>query len=227
MHKIILLSLLSLPLVAGFFPSSVHSSISSVQGNTVSLSKAFPINGMSGVIVHTYKNSLSATTYRLSQTTSSGKAKLSDASVIHHDKLPTIKTPVRKGDKVIGGYLYQNVLVLAPDAKTYQRVIKSYQKKWIHPDLFAVYLSEKGEGKATKETLLNFAKKYQVGLIYIVRKNSEVLLDPISGKIISTKSRIGTVSKGEFPFYTRLGALESGWFGTSETGDYYHAVGAF
>jgi len=226
MHKILLLSLLSLPLFAGFFPSTVHTSVKAVQGDTITLSKAFPRNGMSGVVIHTYRNALSAITSRLNQTASNGTAQLSDAGVIHHDELPTIKTPVRQGDKVIGGYMYQNVLVLAPDADTYARVIRSYNKKWIHPDLFALYLSVEGEGRATKETLLHFAKKYQIGLIYIVRKNSEVLFDPISGKIVSQKARVGAVSKGNFPFYMRLDALESGWFGKTEIGNYYQAVGA-
>lgn len=226
MHKIILLSLLSLPLFAGFFPSPVHTSVKSVNGNTITLNKAFPKNGMSGVVVHSYKNALSAVTSRLSQTASNGTAKLSNSGVIHHDELPTIKTPVKRGDKVIGGYMYQNVLVLAPDADTYARVVNSYNKKWIHPDLFALYLSLEGEGRATKEALLHFSKKYQIGLIYIVRKNSEVLFDPISGKIISQKARVGAVTKGKFPFYMRLSALESGWFGKSEIGNYYQAVGA-
>jgi len=226
MHKLLLLTLFSLPLFAGFFPTTVHTTVQSVQGKNIQLSKAFPQNGMSGVVVHTYKNSLSAITSRLSQTASNGSAKLSNAGVIHHDELPTIKTTVRRGDKVIGGYLYTNVLVLAPDADTYARITRSHNKKWIHPDLFALYLSVEGEGHATKETLLHFAKKYQIGLIYIVRKNSEVLLDPISGQIVAKKARVGTVTKGNFPFYMRLGALESGWFGKSETGNYYQAVGA-
>lgn len=226
MHKLLLLTLFSLPLFAGFFPSTVQTTVQSVNGKKIKLSQAFPQNGMSGVVVHTYRNALSAITSRLSQTSSNGSAKLSDAGVIHHDELPTIKTAVQKGDKVIGGYMYQNVLVLAPDADTYAKVTQSYNKKWVHPDLFALYLSVNGEGRATKETLLHFAKKYQIGLIYIVRKNTEVLLDPISGKIISQKARSTAPTKGHFPFYMRLGALESGWFGKSETGNYYQAVGA-
>jgi len=226
MHKILLLSLFSLPLFAGFFPSTVHTSVQSVQGNTITLSKAFPQTGMSGVVIHNYQNSLLAITSRLSQTASNGTAELSDVGVIHHDNIPSINTAIKAGDKVIGGYLYQNVLLLAPDADTYAKITRSYNKNWIHPDLFALYLSIEGEGHATKEALLHFSKKYQIGLIYIVRKNSEVLLDPISGKIIAQKAREGAVTKGKFPFYMRLGALESGWFGKSETGNYYQAVGA-
>ncbi|MDQ7085132.1 MAG: plasminogen-binding N-terminal domain-containing protein [Sulfurovum sp.] len=226
MYKIVLLSVFSLPLFAGFFPSTVHTSVQSVNDTSIMLQKPFMHNGMTAVVVHSYDKTLHAINSRLTQTGLDGTSILISADIIHHDELPTVKTTVRKGDKVIGGYLYNNVLVLAPDADTYARVTKSYNKKWIHPDLFALYLSVEGEGRATKANLLHFAKKYQVGLIYIVHKDSEVLLDPISGVVIAKKARIGSVSQGKFPFYMRFDSIESGWFGGSETGNYYQAVGA-
>jgi len=116
------------------------------------------------------------------------------------------------------------VLLLAPDANTYAKIVSSHTKKWIHPDLFALYLSVEGEEKPTKENLAIFAKKYQVGLIYIVRKNSAVLLDPISGKIVSRKSMENLPKKGTFPFYMRFKSLDSGWFGSSIEGDYYKTM---
>lgn len=226
MRKILLTLLLSFPLFAGFFPSSVQTSIQSVNGKTSTLSKPFPINGMTGVVIHNYGKGLNAITSRISQTSSNGQTQLLSVGVIQHEALPTINTSVQAGDKVIGGYLYHNVLLLAPDADTYARVTKSYHKKWIHPDLFALYIAREGEGRASKENLAKFAKKFQIGLVYIVDKNSERLVDPISGKTIAKKARVGTISKGMFPFYMRLGTLETGWFGGSETGEYYQAMGA-
>ena len=226
MRKIALLSILALPLFAGFFPSTVHTSIKSVEGSSIILKSAFPANGMSGVVIHPYGNGLSAITSRITQTSSNGETKRIDADIIHHDELPTIKTTVTTGDKVIGGYLYENVLLLAPDADTYAKIVKSNHKKWIHPDLFALYLSVQGEERPTKENLSLFAKKYQIGLIYIVRKDSEVLLDPISGQIVSQKSVSNHPAKGQFPFYMRFEQLESGWFGSTATGNYYKTVGS-
>ena len=226
MRKIALLSLLSLPIFAGFFPSTVHTSIKSVEGSSIMLKSKFPTNGMSGVVIHTYGNGLTAITSRISQVSSNGATTLIDADVIHHDELPTIKTAVNAGDKVIGGYLYNNVLLLAPDADTYAKIVKTYHKKWIHPDLFALYLSTQGEERPTKENLSLFAKKYQIGLIYIVRKDAEVLLDPISGKVVSQKAVSNLPEKGQFPFYMRFEQLESGWFGSAATGDYYHTMGS-
>jgi hypothetical protein len=226
MLKIALFTLLSLPLIAGFFPQSVHTSIKSVNGSSIMLKSKFPANGMSGVVVHSYGNGLTAITSRITQVSSDGTTSLIDADIIHHDKLPTIKTPVKVGDKVIGGYLYNNILVLAPDADTYTKIVKSNSKKWIHPDLFALYLTVEGEDKVTKENLSIFAKKYQVGLVYIVRKDAAVLFDPISGKIVSQKSVSNLPAKGQYPFYMHFEKLKSGWFGSEAEGNYYNMVGA-
>ena len=46
MHKIALIALLSLPLFAGFFPQTVHTSIKSVSGKTVILQSKLPVTGM-------------------------------------------------------------------------------------------------------------------------------------------------------------------------------------
>ena len=221
MRKIALISLLALPLFAGFFPSTVQTSISAVGEKSVSLSSALPVNGMSGVIIHNYGNELEAIISYLTQTSSEGNAKLIETDVIHHDELPTIKTAVASGDKVIGGYLYNNVLLLAPDADTYAKITASYNKKWIHPDLYALFLSEEGEATPSKENLANFAKAYQVGLIYIVKNGSAVLLDPISGNIVGQKTMTGLPAQAQYPFYMRFDEIQTGWFSKSGKGDYY------
>ena len=226
MHKIAFIALLTFPLFADFFPKTVHTSIQSVDATSIKLNSTFPVNGMSGVVIHPYENGLNAITSRITQVSSDGSTQLIDADIMHHDELPTIKTPVTRGDKVIGGYLYNNVLVLAPDAETYAKITKSYSKKWIHPDLFALFLSVEGDDRPTKENLSIFSKKYQVGLVYIVRKDSEILMDPITGEIISEKATSNLPVEGQYPFYMRFGTLKSGWFGSESTGNYYNVMGS-
>jgi hypothetical protein len=224
MRKIAFMVLAALPLFAGFFPPTVQTSISNVAGKNVSLRSALPVPGMSGIVIHNYGNNLQAITRTLMQT-SPGKAKLLENDTIIHDELPTIKTAVRAGDKVIGGYLYNNVLLLAPDANTYARVTSSANKQWVHPDLYALFLSQEGEASPSRENLAVFAKKYQVGLIYIIKKNSAVLLDPISGQIVSKKSVNGMPSKAQYPFYMRFDEIKTGWFSKgSKKGSYYNMV---
>lgn len=225
MRIIALFALFTLPILAGFFPKSVHTSIQSVEGQYITLKSAFPIQGMSGVVIHNYGNDLTAITHRITQT-SKKKAKLLSSDVLHHDKLPTIKTSAKAGDKVVAGYLYDNVLLLAPDADTYAKVTGQYRDKtWIHPDTYALYLAVHDELLVTKENLASFAKKYQVGLIYIVRKDSAILLDPVSGKTVAKKVMKGLPSEGKFPFYMRFDKLDTGWFGSDVKGNYYNSVG--
>ncbi len=227
MRKLALLFLFCLPLVAGFFPSTVTTKVKSVKGSDIILASAFPVTGMSGIVIHAYADNLSAITSRITQTDTSGKATLLHADIIPHEELPTVKTPVKAGDKVIGGYLYDNVLLLAPDADTYAKITKTYHKTWIHPDTFALYLSVEGEEKPTRQNLQEFAKKYQIGLVYMVRQHDDILLDPISGKIVAQKARSHAPATAQFPFYMRFEKLESGWFGSEAKGDYYTTMGQF
>jgi len=220
MRKIVLIALTSLPLLAGFFPHTVNTSIKSVSGNSITMNSSFPQNGMSGVIIHNYGNNIKAVTSNIVQT-AKGQAKVIGNDIIAHDELPTIKTAMAKGDKVIGGYLYDNVLLLAPDANTYSKVTKSYNKHWIHPDLYATHLAQEGENIPTKENLAKFAKKYHIGLIYIIKKNSSVLLDPISGSYVGKKSAEKLPTKARLPFFMRFDEINSGLFSSSYKGTYY------
>lgn len=226
MRKIAFMALAALPLFAGFFPSTVHTSVSSVAQHTLSLKSALPVNGMSAVVVHDYGKSLEAVTAYITQTASNGSADIIGKDIIAHDELPTIKTAVSAGDKVIGGYLYDTVLLLAPDADTYAKITSSHKKLWIHPDHFALFLTREGDAYPTKENLALFAKEYQVGLIYIVRNGSAVLLDPISGHIVGEKAISDLPAKGQFPFFMRFEKISTGWFSKSATGNYYQAMEA-
>lgn len=221
MLKIALMALATLPLFAGFFPSTVQTSISAVEKNNISLRSILPVNNMSGVVIHNYGNEFEAIVSYLIQTSPEGTGILIDTDMIHHDELPTIKTAVSPGDKVIGGYLYNNVLLLAPDANTYSKIIASHSKKWIHPDLYAIFLSKEGEAVPTRENLAAFAKTHQVGLIYIVRNGSAVLLDPISSKIVGKKTLSGLPAEAQYPFFMRFDQIDTGWFSKSGKGNYY------
>lgn len=224
MRKIALITLLSLPLFSGFFPQTVHTSISKISDKSVSLNSTFPASGMSGVVVHDYGNELEAITSRVVQN-ASGTVTLLNTDIIHHDELPTIKTAIKAGDKVIGGYLYNNVLLLAPDAETYAKITSQHSKKWVHPDLFALFLSKEGDAAPSKENLASFAKTYQVGLIYIIAKGTAKLLDPISGKIVGQKVLSDLPAQGKAPFFMRFDEIDSGLFSKENTKSYYEIIG--
>jgi len=222
----VILSILSLAitfLMADFYPATVQSSIAGVKNGSLLLSGGFPAKGMSGVIIHNYGENLQAITSYLRY--NGGKsATIIKNEPIQHEELPAVKPKVRLHDKVIGGYLYSNILLLAPDANTYARITASANKNWIHPDLFAMFLSREGDQYPTKDNLEKFANEYQVGLIYIVQRNKAVLYDPISRRYVSQKTISGLPAKGQIPFYMRLGKIKVGWFSKKAKGSYYQLM---
>ena len=227
LKRAISLCLLTLPLIlsAGFFPPTVHSTVKSVQGNKVTLSKALPVNGMSGIVMHGFGKGLSAITGVLTQT-SPGVATVRKGDLLDHKGLPTPKSVAQPGDKVIGGYLYSNVLVLAPNAQTYAKITRSGGRFWIHPDLYAAFLAREGDSTPTPSNLAKFAKEAQVGLVYVVQKSRAILFDPLSGHVVGSKPFTPVGSEAKYPFYNRFSKVSGGWFGGSSKGDYYQSVGA-
>jgi hypothetical protein len=217
-------SLVLSSLMADFYPSTVSSKVTGVKANIITLSKPLPYKGMSGVIIHNYGSKLEAiSNYIIYE--NGNKARTMAFEPIIHEELPAVKPKVKLGDRVIGGYLYNNVLLLAPDANTYKSITSSSNKNWIHPDLYAMFLSKEGDQIPTQKNLAQFASEYQVGLVYIVIRGKGVLYDPVSRRYIKSKTLTGLPAKGQFPFYMRLGKIESGWFSRDAIGTYYNTVG--
>jgi hypothetical protein len=224
LKKIIIFLLMGAPLFPGFFPSSVRSRIVSVNGNRAVIDRPFPVNGMSGIVIHDFGKGRSVVS-AIAVQSSSSKVKLRKGDLLGADNLPGPSKTAVVGDRVIGGYLYDNVLLIAPNAKTYASITTSSRKHWIHPDLFAAYLGREGDSSINRKNLAGFAKEAQVGLVYIVGRDRAVLLDPISGHVVARKSYTPKGSESRYPFYMRFNRFRSGFFGGS-AGDYYKEVEA-
>ena len=227
MRIVAMLALTLLPLFADLFPQTTQTTILEVSDKSIKLKSLFPRNGMSGVVIHNYDHGLEAITSRVIQN-KAGQVTLQSKEIIHHDKLPSIKTKVNPGDKVIGGYLYNNVLLLAPNKEIYQKVTSMYNKKWVHPDLFALFLDKEGDNVPTHKNLAVFAKAYQVGLVLIIGSKKAKLLDTISGKIVGIQAMKGLPKKGHAPFFSRLNKMEpESVFARGTSLSYYELMDAF
>ncbi len=224
MRHIALLFFSALPLLAGFFPATVTTTVAKADKESITLAHPLPVNGMSGVVIHNFGGKLQAVTGYIEQLDNQGKATLLLKDAMPHEKLPSIKTPIQPGDSVIGGYLYDRVLLMAPDAANYEALTQRYDRQWVHPDLFATYLANNGEEKPTKENLKAFARAYQIGLICIVKRDQTILLDPLSGKVVSSSAHAPVTAEANYPFYRRLKPLEHGLFSSEAKGDYYNMV---
>jgi hypothetical protein len=226
MKKILFTLLLAaFPLLAGFFPPTVHTTIKAVDGDRLTLARPLPVNGMSGIVIHDFGKGLQAITAILTQT-APGQANYHKGDLLQHKGLPTPKSVAAPGDKVIGGYLYNNVLVLAPNAETYAKITRAGGRHWIHPDLYAAFLAREGDSTPSASNLARFAREAQVGLVYIVQKGRAILFDPISGHVVGQKAFQPVGSESKYPFYNRFSKISGGLFGGSSEGDYYQSVGA-
>ena len=210
--------------MAQFYPPTVSSKVNSIKGNNISLNNPFPKKGMSGVVIHNYGSELEAISSYLIYRGGT-KATLHNHEPIIHGELPAVKSNVKVGDRVIAGYLYSNILILAPNSATYASIVSSASKNWVHPDLYAMFLSKEGDQVPTKDNLAKFASEYQIGLVYIVTRGKGMLYDPVSRKYVGQTSLKGLPKKGQFPFYMRLGKIDSGWFSREATGTYYQTMG--
>jgi len=220
---LILMAILSIPIFAGFYPTTINTTISSVAKNEITLKTPLSVTGMSGAVIHNYGNRLQAIVGYITQINSS-KAISINSTAMSHSTLPNVKSRIKVGDSVIGGYLYNNILLLAPNENIYTTITRSSDKNWIHPDLYATFLSKESQNSPTKANLLRFAKEYQVGLIYIVKRDTAILYDPISQKIVSQKAMQNLPSKGNLPFFMRLPEIKTGIFGGKVKGNYYQIM---
>lgn len=219
MSKILISLLFSLPLLADLFPATMQSTILNTNNNIIQISPPFPVNGMSGIVIHTYKDGSSAATTGGVQN-ENGLLTIIDTPLMENGNLPQIATKAIAGDKVIGGYLYDNVLLLAPNQTTYNEITSKYRKNWVSPDNYASFISQKRDGIPTKENLASFAKSYQVGLIAVIKKDSIVIYDPLSQRVI-TKEPFATQTQTQTPFFSNFEKVRTGWFGSTVDDDYY------
>lgn len=226
MRKVILILFSTLMLMAGQLPKKIVTTIYSIERDgRVILSGNIP-RGRSGIVVHSYGNGLFAITHT-AISLGGNRAIIDNYKTLKHKDLPTIKTAIQKGDKVIFGNLYSNVLLIAPDEQSYSTITKSINRVWIHPDMYAYYLIKNNESRVTLKNLKKFAIENQVGLVVIVAKDGIRVLDPISGVYLRKLPLNINISKAQSPFYARFEQIDTDIFSQADKKEfpaYYKGV---
>ena len=220
MKKILFFILItSYSLFADALPTSIKSSVKSINNGTIQLSTAVPA-GLSGIIIHNYGNGLSAITHT---TISLGNAKASihPHTAIIHKNIPSIQTEVTVGDQIIFGNFYDNALVIAPNRTAYQQITKKFQRTWVHPDAFALEFMQEGETTMSMEIIERFAKKNQIGLVLVVTTDKLLVIDPISKKIIGSTGLKTNPSSAMTPFYARFKQMDLSVFSMGDNSKKY------
>jgi hypothetical protein len=209
----------SYSLFADALPTTIKSSVKSTSNGIIQLSSAIPV-GMSGIIMHNYGNGLSAITHT-AISLGGGKASVQAYTAILHKNIPSIKTAITVGDRVVFGNFYNNALLIAPNQVAYKQITGKFQRTWIHPDAFALDFMQKGETKISMDILERFAKKNQVGLVLVITSDKLLVIDPISKKIIGSTGLKTNPNSAKTPFYARFEQMDISVFSVGENSKHY------
>ena len=190
---------LSLTLMASFIPSKTYTTVTSVNGDTVTMANSFALNGMSGLVLRHLSTGDYALVYV--KQIAPKKAEIIDKDPLGGKALANIKPIPKVGDRVIGGFLYSKVMVLAPNRDTFVNIQNRFGIKSINPDLFMSFLASRGSSSPSSNDYKAFAKLTHVGLFVIFKNGFITLYDPISeseiGKVMMDISNYSAMK----PFY--------------------------
>ena len=195
---LIFVTLLS-TLIANFIPPKTYTSVSAVSGNTITMANSFAKNGMSGLVLR----QINGVDYALAyvKQTAKNRAVVIDTDPLGGKNLANIKPQIKVGDRVIGGFLYDKVMVLAPNRDTFVNIQNRFGIKSINPDLFMSFLANKGSNNPNKSDYKEFAKLTHVGLFVIFKNGFITLYDPISDSEISKVMMDISTYNAVKPFY--------------------------
>ena len=203
MKKLVsIFTLFIMTLTASFVPPKTYTTVTSVNGNKIQMANSFAYNGMSGLVTRTLANGDFALVYV--KQTAPNQAVIVDKDPLGGKNLANLKPIPKVGDKVIGGFLYDKVMVLAPNRDTFVNIQNRYGIKSIDPNLFMGFLANRGSSNPSSSDYKAFAKLSHVGLFVIFKNGFVTLYDPISdaelGKVMMDISVYNAIK----PFYNTL-----------------------
>lgn len=146
-----------------------------------------------------------------------------DDNILPQNAIPTTKLVPENGDKFILNHLYKTSLLIVPNLKAKNNIIKLYpHQNFLSEDFFAAHLKILKQPIPEKETISKFAQSQQIGTIFIVVKNKLYVVDSITFNIIDTIALDYNDDSTNVPFLTKIDNIKQGIldFGDDEIEDY-------
>lgn len=164
--------------------SKIYTTVTAVDANSITLATPLPYSGMSALVLRQTPAGEYALVY-LKVTQNRGV--VIDKDPLGGNPLATIKPTVKVGDSVIGGFLYNRALVLAPTKELEQKAKSVISAQSVDPQLFKTYLASSGKS-ATGASYKEFAKLLGIGVILLADESGVNVYDPISQTVITRVS---------------------------------------
>jgi hypothetical protein len=134
-----------------------------------------------------------------------GSIEYLENNLLEQEYLPRVIETPQAGDKIIFNYLYKNAVVIAPDYKTYKKVMSKYPNTlFVDIDTFSGFLVREAQPVPTKELFKKYAREYDVGLFYIAVDGRLFTVDAKTLDTISTRNFRVSTKNQQTPFYSRV-----------------------
>jgi len=175
--------------------------------------------GMSGFVVRHFDATHSSiiANVRVTQVNPSSNRALVEFSPydgLHQNSLPSGTWTPKAADEVVIAYDYGRALLIAPNDDTYAALTASIPNiEWIHPDLYATYLSHQGHPTPLVEDFRHFCTAASVGLLFVQSAETLFTLDCKNFTLLQNHSSSSTSKDSMIPFYTRVPTIRAAWWG--------------
>lgn len=181
-------------------------------------SKDFSV-GSSGVILRIFDDrhrTIIASVEVIEKNGSSATLKYKNFSALSQDALPQYNISPKKGDTVVLNYLYNRALVIAPNEKSFDYIVKTHDKfSFVHPDIFASTLAKEYSPAPTKDDFKKECTEDSFALLFFAIEESGYFVDCNSFKVLHKVDLPKDLkdAKQITPFYHRLKEIKGRVFG--------------
>ncbi len=200
-------------------------SIYNVTSNSASIDIGNLQVGQSGIIVHKIKSNSIILSQAIVIKSNSKNSIINfvNDKLLQQNAIPTSNIKPSNNDSFILNHLYKTSLLIVPNREAKNTVLDIFKdQNFLNEDFFASHLKLISKPTPSKNIIVNFAQKQQIGTIFIVIKKKLYILDSISFKVIYTVNLDINSQNTNIPFFTKIDAIEKGFwtFGNNEMSDY-------
>ncbi|MDR0746869.1 MAG: plasminogen-binding N-terminal domain-containing protein [Helicobacteraceae bacterium] len=189
--------------------------VEEVDGGRVFTHAAGAKEGMSAVIVRSYDGGrvISHRCVVIEAQPQSAELSCEPSELFDSDAVPSLTLPIRKGDQVILAPLDKTALIVAPNVDRFVSAQAANQdKRFIHPDLFAVELSTENNPAPGAKEFVDFCGAWMIGSVIFAMQDGDYIVDCATFSLLSFKAANHRSSTAEMPFFHRLNPITSGVF---------------
>jgi hypothetical protein len=186
--------------------------------------------GMSGFVVRHFDTTHSsiianARIRDINASSNDATIELSNYDGLRQNSLPSGTWSPQVNDEVIIAYDYGRALLIAPNDDIYTSTTKTIPNvEWVHPDIFATYLSHQGHPTPLVSDFRHFCSFGSIGLLFIQTNQTLFTLDCKNFALLQTIPSVENNLQVSLPFYTRVPEIRAAWWGEgSEKLQHYHS----